>query len=205
VTGEAGTGDRRDGPAFRPDRGIGPRGRGLLLPAGLLLPIGLLLLPGCRIEPAEKAELDLAEARAQAVSADLTATVRSGLEASAAGWNRGDLDAFMDVYLDSPTTTYVGGSGLRRGFAAIRSRYEPLFEPGAGRDSLRFEDLEVRRLDEDAAAGIARWILHREGRVTESGFFTLVLRRIDGEWKIVHDHSSSVPGERSVPPEGDDG
>lgn len=147
----------------------------------------------CWVEPAEKAELERAERAAAEARSGLEEEVRTMLGRSAEGWNRGDLDAFMAVYRDSPETTYVGGTGLRVGYEAIRGRYAPLFAPGADRDSLRFRDLRVRRVGDGVAVGTARWELHREGRVTASGPFTLVLRRVDGEWKIVHDHSSSDP------------
>lgn len=145
-------------------------------------------LAGCEIEPADNPELR----RATSVES-LENRVASMLDASAAGWNAGDLDAFMAVYAESGETTYVGGSGLRVGYDAIRERYAPLFRPGADRDSLRFEDLRVRALGSDVALGVARYVLHDGREVTGAGPFTLVLRRVGDEWRIVHDHSSSEP------------
>jgi len=115
------------------------------------------------------------------------------LEESASSWNRGDIEGFLDDYLDAPTTTFVGRDGLRRGVEAIREVYAPRFAPGATRDSLRFESLRVRGLGPGYALATARWILHRGETVTASGPFTLVLRRVGGKWKIIHDHSSSDP------------
>lgn len=155
-----------------------------------LLALVGIVVAGCWIEPSENAEQ---EARQDRRAGDLAARVRGALARSAAGWNRGDLEGFLDVYLESPSTTYVGGSGLRIGYRSIRERYAPLFRPGADRDSLRFEDVRVRTLGDGLALGIARWALHRNGRVTGSGPFTLVLRRVGDRWLIVHDHSSSGP------------
>ena len=115
------------------------------------------------------------------------------LERSAGAWNRGDLDGFMDDYLRSPTTTYIGSSGRVAGWEAIRARYAPLFQAGALRDSLRFEDVAARPLGEDHALATARFVLFREGVVTGSGPFTLVLWRTDEGWRIVHDQSASDP------------
>jgi ketosteroid isomerase-like protein len=123
--------------------------------------------------------------------ADVQGTVESMLNESAIDWNRGDLDGFMDDYLESEHTTYMGGRGLISGTDSIRARYAPLFEPGAARDSLRFEDVQVRRLAAVYALATAHWILYRGDTVTSSGPFTLVLRRTSAGWKIVHDHSSS--------------
>ncbi len=160
--------------------------RTLAAAAGGLLVV--LAAAGCWVEEADRAQLEETE-----TGPGLEARVRAMLDASAAGWNRGDLDAFMAVYKQDSQTTYVGSTGRERGFDAIRQRYAPRFEPDAARDSLRFEDLSVRRVADDVAVGVARWILHEGGEVTGSGPFTLVLQQTGEGWKIVHDHSSSDP------------
>lgn len=148
----------------------------------------LLVAGACWIERADRTEAEGTEA-----GDELEERVAAALEASADAWNRGDLEGFMSFYLDSALTTYVGGTGLRVGYDAIRERYEPLFAPGADRDSLAFEELRVRPISPDVAVGTARWVLRDGGAVTGSGPFTLVLRRVEGRWKIVHDHSSADP------------
>lgn len=184
-TGPAGPGTGSAGAAVR--RGRGGVSTAGVLPAASALAAALLLL-GCWIEPAQRSELEQTES-----GPGLETRVRRALAASAAAWNRGDLEGFMAVYLESPETTYVGGGGLQVGYDAIRQRYAPLFRSGAERDSLRFDELRVRRISGDVAVGTARWVLHRAGRVTGSGPFTLVLRQVRGTWKIVHDHSSADP------------
>jgi ketosteroid isomerase-like protein len=125
--------------------------------------------------------------------ADVQGSVVRMLEESAGAWNRGELAGFMDDYLESTNTTYIGSMGLLSGYESIRARYAPLFEPGASRDSLRFDDVRVRRLAAVEAIATARWILYQGDTVTGSGPFTLVLRHTSGGWKIIHDHSSSDP------------
>jgi uncharacterized protein (TIGR02246 family) len=131
-------------------------------------------------------------------SAAERATVRDEIAAmmarSAASWNRGDLDAFVDDYLPGDTTTYVGGRGILRGTSPIRAAYAPRFAPGGVRDSLSFVLLDVDPLAPGVANVIARYILarHVAGRdsITASGPTSLVMRRVQGRWRIVHDHSS---------------
>jgi beta-aspartyl-peptidase (threonine type) len=116
------------------------------------------------------------------------------LARSASNWNRGDLDAFVDDYLPGDTTTYVGGRGVLRGSAAIRAVYAPRFAPGGVRDSLSFVLLDVDPLAPDVINVVATYVLARHvgGRdsVTARGPTSLVMRRVDGRWRIVHDHSS---------------
>lgn len=119
--------------------------------------------------------------------------VQSILSAQADAWNRGDLDGFMAVYERSPETTYIGAPGLVTGFDAIHARYEPYFARGAERDSLSFTDLEARELDPRFGIATARYVLTRGDSVTSMGPFTLVLMRVEGSWRIVHDQSAADP------------
>lgn len=141
--------------------------------------------PSLTRQPAEPGPVD---------SARVAEEVTEMLEASTRSWNAGDLDGFVDDYLDSPEMTYVGGSGVVRGRAALRERYRASYwAEGEERDSLRFEELEVRPLGERHALALGRYVLYRSpsDSTTATGRFTLVLRRQDdGTWTIVHDHSS---------------
>ncbi len=164
---------------------LGRRSPALALSAALL--VAAAAASGCRIE--HTANPTGREISNTALAVEVTHV----LAASAEGWNRGDLGTFMDAYLDSPTTTYWGSRGLLRGYAEIRRHYAPRFMPGATRDSLRFDDIEARRLGTDYALATSRWVLFRGDSVTATGPFTLVLRRVEGEWRIIHDHSSTFP------------
>jgi ketosteroid isomerase-like protein len=153
----------------------------------LLSLLGALSLgTGCRFEIEDEGD------------SDVQAAVEKMLVESAGAWNRGELADFMDDYLESGNTTYIGGGGLLTGYQSIHARYAPLFEPGAVRDSLRFEEVRTRRLAAVEAIATARWILYQGDTVTGSGPFTLVLRHTSGGWKIIHDHSSADPS--SPPP-----
>lgn len=126
--------------------------------------------------------------------AAIRAELAAMLDRSARNWNRGDLDAFVDDYLPGDTTTYIGGRGIVRGPAAIRRGYEPYFSGRVPHDSLSFVILDVDPLAPDVANLIGQYTLSRQvgGRdsVTARGPTSLVVRRVDGRWRIVHDHSS---------------
>jgi ketosteroid isomerase-like protein len=109
---------------------------------------------------------------------------------SAADWNRGDLDAFMADYMPGETTTYIGRNGVLHGPEAIRWVYAPRFAPGGVRDSLSFENLEVDLLAPNVAHAIAYYVLSRGDSTVARGPTSLVMGRVEGRWRIVHDHSS---------------
>jgi uncharacterized protein (TIGR02246 family) len=139
----------------------------------LLLPSALA---ACRFEMAEEE--------------DLERSIETMLQRSADAWNRGDLDGFLAVYADGPSTSFMTTDGPVYGRETIRGTYAPLFVPGATRDSLHLEDLSVRPLPPLIGIVTGRYVLDRDGEVTDAGWFTVVVRRAGDGWRIVHDHSS---------------
>ena len=80
---------------------------------------------------------------------------------------------------------------MHRGYNWIRQHDAPRFAPGVSRDSLRFEEFDVRPLAATVALVTARYVLYRNGQTIASGPFTLVMERRSDGWKILHDHTSS--------------
>lgn len=130
---------------------------------------------------ASPTDTQLTEARAE---------ISSMMDVSARAWTRGDLNGFMDSYEPGSTITYVTPTGVVHGRDAIRARYAPRFAPGARQDSLSFENMEVDLLAPDLANVIAYYRLSRGDSTTARGPTSLVMRRRDGQWRIIHDHSS---------------
>lgn len=151
----------------------------------LAILLTLLPLSACKVERAT-GNFD-----GSGILPGLNGQMQALLDRSAAAWNAGDLEGFMATYDRSPSTTYAGGGEVLAGWEEIRSHYAPRFRPGAERDSLRFEDLRTRSLGQRHALAMARYVLHRDGEVTATGRFTLVVVRIEGAWRVIHDHSSA--------------
>ena len=119
------------------------------------------------------------------------AAVRAVLDRQVEAWNRGDLDGFMSGYWNSPDLVFQSGSTLTRGWQATRDRYRLRYQAeGKEMGRLRFEELDVQPLSPDAAFIRGRWHLTMKDGSEPNGLFTLLARRIGGEWKIVHDHTS---------------
>ncbi|GAB4119771.1 MAG: nuclear transport factor 2 family protein [Rhodothalassiaceae bacterium] len=119
------------------------------------------------------------------------AAVRAVILESAEAWNRGDLEGFMASYWHSDDLRFASGNSVIRGHDATLARYRARY--GDDRESmghLSFGDLETLMLCEDAATVFGRYVLVRSDG-THEGLFTLLLRRVDGAWKIVADHTSS--------------
>jgi len=119
------------------------------------------------------------------------AAVRAVLDKQVEAWNRGDLEGFMAGYWSSPDLVFQSGATLTRGWQATRERYRRRYQAeGKEMGRLHFEDLDVQLLSADAAFIRGRWHLTMKDGSEPGGLFTLLARRIGGEWKIVHDHTS---------------
>lgn len=129
----------------------------------------------------------------EAGRAALTSEIAAQLDRAASDWNRGDLEGFLSDYAPDSSTTFIDGRRARHGLGFIRENYSRWFAPGARRDSLHFEELEARPLSSTLALVTARFVLQRNGAISASGPFTLVMERRPQGWKILHDHSSSDP------------
>ncbi len=114
------------------------------------------------------------------------------LNAQQSAWNRGDVDAFLVGYWHSPELTFSGSSGVARGWDSVLARYKKNYPDKAAMGQLDFSELEFRFLGPDAALVLGRWHLKRE-KDDIGGVFTLVWQRFPEGWKIIHDHTSTVP------------
>ena len=120
-------------------------------------------------------------------------TMRGGIEATLAravvGWTSGNLSEFMGVYLDADRTSYATKSAYIHGRTDIGARYTAQFKPGAARDSLRLEKIDVDSLAPGVAEVMAFYVQFRHDSTTGHGPTSLVMERVQGTWYIVHDHS----------------
>jgi len=55
---------------------------------------------------------------------------------------------------------------------------------------LEFQDLNIDLLSNRAAVVTGRWQLTMSDGKTPGGLFTLIFKRMQGGWRIVHDHTS---------------
>jgi ketosteroid isomerase-like protein len=117
------------------------------------------------------------------------ATVLKVLDDQQQAWNRGDIDGFMQGYWKSDSLVFVGKAATLYGWQSTIDRYKKAYPDKATMGQLTFTILQVRLLNADNAFVLGGWHLKRE-KDAPGGYFTLLFRKINGEWKIVVDHTS---------------
>lgn len=111
------------------------------------------------------------------------------LEKQRLAWNRGDLYGYMDSYWKSDSLLFVGKSGPKYGWKTTFDNYRKNYPDDSAMGTLTFKIMQINIIDIKNAFVMGAWHLKRE-KDEPQGFFTLWLRRIRGEWKIVVDHTS---------------
>ena len=124
----------------------------------------------------------------QAQSAD-EKSIREILSDQAEAWNKGNLEDFMAGYWKSDSLLFIGKSGVNNGWQKTLENYQKGYPDTTAMGKLNFDLLELRQLTPDYFFVVGKWHLQRSiGDV--GGHFSLLFRKIDGQWKIVADHSS---------------
>lgn len=132
---------------------------------------------------------DLAvQAEQQSSHGDMQA-IESVLAAQVKAWNEHRIEKFMDTYWKSEELSFSSGGETTLGWQATLERYQSRYPDGQAMGKLRFDHLKVQLLSESSAYVLGEWYLKRD-EDEMNGNFTLVLRKIDGRWKIIHDHTS---------------
>ena len=122
-----------------------------------------------------------------------SSAVRGVLDAQVEAWNRGDLEAFMAGYWRSPDLVFCSGATVTKGWDETLARYRKRYQSeGREMGRLGFDAVEVVPLADDAAFARGSYRLRMKDGSEPHGLFTLLLRRLDGGWCIVHDHTSAA-------------
>jgi beta-aspartyl-peptidase (threonine type) len=117
--------------------------------------------------------------------------IRTVLDEQVKAWNRGDLDAFMKGYWKSDQLTFFSGGTKLQGWQATMDRYIRSYKSeGREMGELRFVDLQIELLGSHAAVVRGGWEL-KMSKEQRGGLFTLIFRKTDQGWKIIHDHTGA--------------
>lgn len=112
------------------------------------------------------------------------------LEYQRVAWNNGDIDGFMQGYWKSDSLMFIGKDAPLYGWQSTLDRYKKTYPSKAGMGELTFDIMQVKILDNHNAFVLGGWHLKLENGTAPGGYFTLWFRKINGEWKIVCDHTS---------------
>lgn len=114
--------------------------------------------------------------------------VRQVLDRQTTAWNNGSLDGFMETYWNSPDLTFASGGQVLRGWHPTMDRYRRRYPDTTAMGKLSTEDVRVTEIAPAAALVVGKWHLHRTRPI--GGTFSLVMRKKQNRWVIIHDHTT---------------
>jgi ketosteroid isomerase-like protein len=110
------------------------------------------------------------------------------LEQQTTDWNKGDLESFMRSYWKHDSLMFISRNGVTYGWENAFNNYQRSFPDTAAMGKLSFDILQVKQLSSEYFFVTGKWMLRRTAGDL-NGLYTLVIRKINGSWKIIADHS----------------
>ena len=111
------------------------------------------------------------------------------LAAQVTEWNKGNIEGYMHGYWQSDSLLFIGSKGPRYGYDVTLKRYKEAYPDAAHMGRLTSTIASIQQLSSDYYFVVGHWALKRAAGDVE-GSYTLLLRKIMGQWVIVCDHSS---------------
>lgn len=124
----------------------------------------------------------------QAQTTDET-SIRNLLLHQTEAWNSGDINAFMQTYWENDSLMFVGKDGVTWGWKNTLEHYKKGYPDKTAMGQLSFDIIQVKKLSEEYFFVVGKWMLKRNTNDL-NGHYNLLIRKINGEWKIIADHSS---------------
>jgi len=142
---------------------------------------------------------------------DDEAAIKTIIAAIKYGWENGDGKPFRDNFLDFEGARYIESGGQNNGLEDLVTHHVEPEKDALEYLKLDFSDIEVN-FEKDFAWAVATTrvkgkVKNSERTFDKKGFQTFLFRLVDGQWKVVHTHSSgkdAKPKNRAVKTENHD-
>lgn len=115
--------------------------------------------------------------------------IRAVLSNEEISWNSGNIEKFMKGYWQNDSLMFIGKSAVTHGWLKTLDNYKKHYPDTIAMGKLSFKLLEIKSLSPVYYFVVGKWHLQRSIGDLE-GHFTLLFKKINGEWFIVADHSS---------------
>ena len=114
--------------------------------------------------------------------------IRKVLSNQVAAWNSGNIEKFIEGYWVSDSMMFIGKS-VTYGWHKTLDNYKKRYPDTTAMGKLSFNLLEFKPLSPVYYFVTGKWHLQRSIGNLE-GYFTLLFKKIKGQWFIIADHSS---------------
>jgi ketosteroid isomerase-like protein len=104
-------------------------------------------------------------------------------------WNAFDIEGFMRYYWNNDSLKFIGSKGITYGWKNTLENYKKGYPNQETMGQLTFTNYSIEPLGKDAVYVIGKWQIKKKEK-NVGGHYTLLWKKIKGEWVIVCDHTS---------------
>lgn len=118
-----------------------------------------------------------------------TNAIRQVLKTQQDAWNAFDLEGFMQGYWKSDSLKFYGSNGVTKGWQKTLDNYKKGYPSKEHTGELKFTLKSISPIENQSYYVMGQYYLKRSVGDAR-GEFLIILKKIDGEWKIIADMSS---------------
>ena len=116
-------------------------------------------------------------------------SVKAVMDKQAQCWSSGDIEGFMDGYWKSDSLRFLGRRGLTKGWQTTLDNYKKSYPDKQTMGKLKFTYISFEPLNDKQMFVVGKWALERE-KDTLSGYYSLLWEKMNGQWKVIFDHTN---------------
>ena len=114
--------------------------------------------------------------------------IRLRLKAQEDCWNKADIDCYLEFYAPVDSVRMIYSKGVVYGRDSISAFYRKYW-PSERMGQLKMDAVTIEILSDKDAFVSARFTVDFQNGKTTSGWFSGLMRKIDGVWYLYTDHS----------------
>ncbi len=103
-------------------------------------------------------------------------------------WNSFDIDGFMKHYWKHDSLKFIGKNGITYGWQKTLNNYKKNYSDKEKMGTLYFANHLIEVLNDSCAIVCGNWKIKRKSEEI-GGNYTLLWKKIKGQWVIVLDHT----------------
>ena len=115
--------------------------------------------------------------------------IRAMLTAQVTEWNKGNIEGYMHGYWEHDSLLFIGSKGPRYGYDVTLKKYKEAYPDLAHMGQLTSVITRMEKLSGKCYFVVGTWALKRSAGDV-GGSYTLLIKKIKGQWVVVADHSS---------------
>lgn len=115
--------------------------------------------------------------------------IREVLSIQQSAWNNYNLEGFMEGYWKSDSLKFYGSGGITNGWQKTLDNYKKNYPSKEYIGELNFTLKSIYPIEENSYYVMGQYHLKRSVG-DANGEFLIILKKINGEWKIIADMSS---------------